>query len=72
MKQSSQNLIERTIELWQEHASTTLTVDEARETIENVTELFQLLDEWHSDDQNTPPLTDSEATNSHTSRRWSK
>jgi len=71
MQRPSQEIIERTKKLWQTLASRTLTDEDAREIIENITGFFQVLAEWHSDDQDSPPpLSEREATDSFDKRRW--
>jgi hypothetical protein len=44
-------LIDQTLEFWQARSSKTLTREDAREIIENVTGFFQILQEWQLADR---------------------
>lgn len=61
MQRMQKQLIDQTLEFWQARSPKTLTREDAREIIENVTGFFQLLQEWQLVDQlsatheDTPP-----------------
>ena len=51
MRRVQKQLIDQTLEFWQALSPKTLTREDAREMIENVTGFFQLLKEWQLADQ---------------------
>ena len=51
MKKSDDNLIDRTLEVWQPRNSHRLSDDDAREILENVKGFFTLLLEWETNEQ---------------------
>jgi hypothetical protein len=51
MRRVQKQLIDQTLEFWQARSSKTLTREDARQMIENVTGFFQLLQEWQLADQ---------------------
>lgn len=40
------DIIDQTVDLWQQHSSRSLTREDGREIIENMTGFFRILDEW--------------------------
>jgi len=53
MRKIQNQLIDRTLEFWQARSSQTLTREDAREIIENVSGFFQILQKWEVADQPT-------------------
>jgi hypothetical protein len=51
MKKSDDNLIERTLEVWQPRNAQRLSDEDARAILENVTGFFTLLLEWETSEQ---------------------
>lgn len=51
MKKSEDNLIDRTLEVWQSRNAHRLSDDDARAMLENVKGFFTLLLEWEADEQ---------------------
>ena len=51
MKKSDDNLIERTLEVWQPRNGQRLSDEDARAILENVTGFFTLLSEWETNEQ---------------------
>ena len=51
MKKSDDNLIERTLEVWQPRNDQRLADEDARAILENVTGFFTLLLEWETNEQ---------------------
>ena len=51
MKKSDDNLIDRTLEVWQPRNAHRLSDDDAREMLENVKGFFTLLLEWETNEQ---------------------
>ena len=51
MKKSEDNLIDRTLEVWQPHNAHRLSDEDARAILENVKGFFTLLLEWEADEQ---------------------
>jgi hypothetical protein len=51
MRKIQNQLIDRTLEFWQPRSSQTLTREDAREIIENVTGFFRVLQKWQVADQ---------------------
>jgi hypothetical protein len=51
MRRVQKQLIDQTLEFWQARSPKTLTREDARQMIENVTGFFQLLQEWQLADQ---------------------
>jgi hypothetical protein len=51
MKKSEDNLIDRTLEVWQPRNAHRLSDDDARAMLENVKGFFTLLLEWEADEQ---------------------
>jgi len=56
MRQSQQQLIERTLEVWQPRTPRTLTTEDARQIAENVVGFFGVLLEWEAAESETAPL----------------
>ena len=54
---ANENLIDRTIELWQPRLRRELSREDARQILENVTGFFSLLSQW-SKSETTPPASD--------------
>ena len=59
MRKIQKQLIDRTLEFWQSRNSHTLTREDAREIIENVTGFFRILQQWEVADQSTATDKDS-------------
>jgi hypothetical protein len=55
---ANDNLIDRTIELWQPRLRRELSREDARQIVENVTGLFSLLSQWSKADT-APPASDT-------------
>jgi hypothetical protein len=55
---ANENLIDRTIELWQPRLRRELSREDARQIVENVTGFFSLLSEWSKADT-APPASDT-------------
>jgi hypothetical protein len=53
MRKIQNQLIDRTLEFWQTRTSYTLTREDAREMVENITGVFRILREWEVADQST-------------------
>ena len=51
MKKSEDNLIDRTLEVWQPRNGQRLSDEDARAILENVTGFFTLLLEWETNEQ---------------------
>ena len=51
MKKTEDNLIDRTIEVWQPRNANRLSDEDARAILENVTGFFSLLLEWETNEQ---------------------
>jgi len=51
MRKIQNQLIDRTLEFWQARTPHTLTREDARDIIENVTGFFQVLQKWQAADQ---------------------
>jgi hypothetical protein len=51
MKKSEDNLIDRTLEVWQSRNAHRLSDDDARAMLENVKGFFTLLLEWETNEQ---------------------
>ena len=51
MKKSEDNLIDRTLEVWQPRNDQRLSDEDARAILENVTGFFTLLLEWETNEQ---------------------
>ena len=51
MKKTEDNLIDRTLEVWQPRNAQRLSDEDARAILENVKGFFTLLLEWETDDQ---------------------
>ena len=51
MKKSEDNLIDRTLEVWQPRNANRLSDEDARAILENVTGFFTLLSEWETNEQ---------------------
>ena len=51
MKKSEDNLIDRTLEVWQPRNANRLSDEDARAILENVTGFFTLLLEWETNEQ---------------------
>ena len=51
MKKSDDNLIDRTLEVWQPRNGQRLSDEDARAILENVTGFFTLLLEWETNEQ---------------------
>jgi hypothetical protein len=51
MRKIQNQLIDRTLEFWQPRSSQTITREDAREIIENVTGFFLVLQKWEVADQ---------------------
>jgi hypothetical protein len=51
MRKIQNQLIDRTLEFWQTRTSHTLTREDAREMVENITGFFRILREWEVADQ---------------------
>ena len=51
MKKTEDNLIDRTIEVWQPRNANRLSDEDARAILENVTGFFTLLLEWETSEQ---------------------
>jgi len=51
MKKSEDNLIDRTLEVWQPRNAQRLSDEDARAILENVTGFFTLLLEWETNEQ---------------------
>lgn len=51
MKKSDDNLIERTLEVWQPRNAERLSDEDARAILENVKGFFTLLSEWETNEQ---------------------
>jgi hypothetical protein len=51
MKKSEDNLIDRTLEVWQPRNGQRLSDEDARAILENVTGFFTLLSEWETNEQ---------------------
>ena len=51
MKKSEDNLIDRTIEVWQPRNANRLSDEDARAILENVTGFFTLLLEWETNEE---------------------
>ncbi len=51
MKKTEDNLIDRTIEVWQPRNANRLSDQDARAILENVTGFFTLLLEWETNEQ---------------------
>ena len=51
MKKSDDNLIDRTLEVWQPRNAHRLSDEDARAILENVTGFFTLLSEWETNEQ---------------------
>ena len=51
MKKSEDNLIDRTLEVWQPRNGQRLSDEDARAILENVTGFFTLLLEWETNQQ---------------------
>lgn len=51
MQKIQDQLIDRTLEFWQTRTSHTLTREDAREMVENITGFFRILREWDVADQ---------------------
>ena len=51
MKKSNDNLIDRTLEVWQPRNANRLSDQDARAILENVTGFFTLLLEWETSEQ---------------------
>ena len=51
MKKSDDNLIDRTLEVWQPRNANRLSDDDARAILENVKGFFTLLLEWETNEQ---------------------
>jgi hypothetical protein len=51
MKKSEDNLIDRTLEVWQPRNAQRLSDEDARAILENVTGFFTLLLEWETSEQ---------------------
>jgi hypothetical protein len=51
MKKSEDNLIDRTLEVWQPRNAQPLSDEDARAILENVKGFFTLLLEWETNDQ---------------------
>ena len=51
MKKSNDNLIDRTLEVWQPRNAHRLSDENARAILENVTGFFTLLLEWEANEQ---------------------
>lgn len=51
MKKSDDNLIDRTLEVWQPRNANRLSDEDARAILENVTGFFTLLSEWETNEQ---------------------
>ncbi len=60
MRKIQNQLIDRTLEFWQTRTSHTLTREDAREMVENITGFFRILREWEVADQ--PAATVRETT----------
>ena len=54
---ANDNLIDRTIELWQPRLRRELSREDARQIVENVTGFFSLLSQW-SESETAPPASD--------------
>jgi hypothetical protein len=54
---ASENLIDRTIALWQPRLRRELSREDARQIVENVTGFFSLLSQW-SKSETAPPASD--------------
>jgi hypothetical protein len=54
---ANENLIDRTIELWQPRLRRELSREDARQIVENVTGFFSLLSQW-SKSETAPPASD--------------
>ena len=50
MRESQRQLIDHTLRVWQPKTARTLTLEDAREIIENVTGFVQILQEWQTAD----------------------
>jgi hypothetical protein len=55
MRKTQKQLIDQTLEFWQARSPQTLTREDAREIIENVTGFFRILQEWEAADRVTSP-----------------
>jgi hypothetical protein len=53
MRETKEQFIDRTIEVWQPRTSKVLTREVARQIVENVTGLFSILMEWEVAEQHT-------------------
>jgi len=51
MRKIQNQLIDRTLEFWQTRTSHTLTREDAREIVENITGFFRILREWEVAEQ---------------------
>ena len=51
MKKSEDNLIDRTLEVWQPRNAQRLSDEDARAILENVKGFFTLLSEWETNEQ---------------------
>ena len=51
MRKIQNQLIDRTLEFWQTRTSHTLTREDAREMVENITGFFRILREWEVADE---------------------
>jgi hypothetical protein len=60
MRKIQNQLVDRTLEFWQTRTSLTLTREDAREMVENITGFFRILREWEVADQ--PAATARETT----------
>jgi hypothetical protein len=60
MRKIQNQFIDRTREFWQTRTSDTLTREDAREMVENITGFFRILREWEVADQ--PAATHREMT----------
>jgi hypothetical protein len=47
-KRATEQLIDRTLEVWQPHTSRVLTREDARQIIENIVGFFSALRDWHA------------------------
>jgi len=52
LKKTKLDTIAKTVEFWSDRTGETITVEDAREIIENVTGFFRVLSEWDEDQKN--------------------
>lgn len=48
---TDKDLLEKTIELWQPHYDTTLSLEDVKEIVSTMSSFFELLQEWDQQDE---------------------